>query len=155
MMRACIRALFSMIGLEQGPFSVPYTQSKLRLCSGNHRAGYFSNLACDWLSIVWAYSEQETENGPRSDRWYYHINSSRISAIGLKFHGMIHRTRMMTHITKCKEITLLPEIHDDIIKWKHFPRYWPFVQGIHQSPVNSPHKGQWRRALIFLWSASE
>ena len=40
------------------------TRSKLRLCSANHRAGYFSNLACDWLSIVWAYSEQETENGP-------------------------------------------------------------------------------------------
>ena len=39
-------------------------QSKLRLCLANHRAGYFSNLACDWLSIVWAYSEQETENGP-------------------------------------------------------------------------------------------
>ena len=40
-------------------------RSKLRLCLANHRAGYFSNLACDWLSIVWAYSEQETENGPR------------------------------------------------------------------------------------------
>ena len=40
------------------------TRSKLRLCLANHRAGYFSNLACDWLSIVWAYSEQETENGP-------------------------------------------------------------------------------------------
>ena len=38
------------------------TRSKLRLCSANHRAGYFSSLACDWLSIVWAYSEQETEN---------------------------------------------------------------------------------------------
>ena len=32
---------------------------------------------------------------------------------------------------------------------KHFPRYWPFVRGIHRSPVNSPHKGQWRRALMF------
>ena len=30
------------------------TQSKLRLCSANHRAGYFSNLACDWLSTGWA-----------------------------------------------------------------------------------------------------
>ena len=39
--------------------------------------------------------------------------------------------------------------HDDVIKWKHFPRYWPFVRGIHRSPVNSPHKGQWRGALIF------
>ena len=39
--------------------------------------------------------------------------------------------------------------HDDVIKWKHFPRNWPFVRGIHRSPVNSPHKGQWRRALVF------
>ena len=41
--------------------------------------------------------------------------------------------------------------HDDVIKWKHFPRYWPFVR----SQVNSPHKGQWRGALmlslIFVW----
>ena len=45
--------------------------------------------------------------------------------------------------------------HDDVIKWKHFPRYWPFVRGNHRSPVNSPHKGQWRGSLMFLWSASE
>ena len=37
--------------------------------------------------------------------------------------------------------------HDGVIKWKHFPRYWPFVCGSHWSPVNSPHKGQWRGAL--------
>ena len=40
-------------------------------------------------------------------------------------------------------------VHDDVIKWKHLPRYWPFVRGIHRSPVNSPHKGQWRGALMF------
>ena len=39
--------------------------------------------------------------------------------------------------------------HDDVIKWKHFPRNWPFVRGIHRSPVNFPHKGQWRGALMF------
>ena len=39
--------------------------------------------------------------------------------------------------------------HDDVIKWKHFPRYWPFMRGIHRFPVNSPHKGQWRGALMF------
>ena len=37
--------------------------------------------------------------------------------------------------------------------WRHqmepFPLYWPFVWGIHQSPVNSPHKGQWRGTLMF------
>ena len=40
-------------------------------------------------------------------------------------------------------------VHEDVIKWKHFPRYWPLVWGIHQSPVNSPHKSQWRGALMF------
>ena len=39
--------------------------------------------------------------------------------------------------------------HDDIIKWKHFPCYRPFMQGIQQSLMDSPHKGQWWRALMF------
>ena len=39
--------------------------------------------------------------------------------------------------------------HDDVIKWKHFSRYWPFVRGIRRSPANSLHKGQWRGALMF------
>ena len=38
--------------------------------------------------------------------------------------------------------------HDDVIKWKYFPRNWPFVRGIHRSLVNSPHKGQWHGALM-------
>ena len=39
--------------------------------------------------------------------------------------------------------------YDDIIKWKHLPRYWPFVRGIHRSTVDSPHTGQWRGVLMF------
>ena len=39
-------------------------------------------------------------------------------------------------------------LHDDVIKWKYFPRHWPFVQEIHRSPVNFSHKGQWRGALM-------
>ena len=34
-------------------------------------------------------------------------------------------------------------VHDDVIKWKHFPRYWPFVRGIHRSRLFS---------LIFAWT---
>ena len=30
-----------------------------------------------------------------------------------------------------------------------FPRYWPFVLGIHRSPVNFLREGQWRGALMF------
>ena len=40
-------------------------------------------------------------------------------------------------------------LHDDVFKWKYFPRYWPFVRGIRRSLVNSPHKGQWHGALTF------
>ena len=40
------------------------------------------------------------------------------------------------------ELHLLQSSHDDVTKWKRFPRYWPFVWGIHQLPVNAPHKGQ-------------
>ena len=50
--------------------------------------------------------------------------------------------------------------HDDVMTWNFsammtssngniFPRYWPFVRGIHRSPVTSPHKGPWRGALMF------
>ena len=51
----------------------------------------------------------------------------------------------------CSPFSCFPwsKSHDDVIKWKHFPRCWPFVRGIHQSQVNSPHKGQWRGTLMF------
>ena len=38
---------------------------------------------------------------------------------------------------------------DDVIKWEYFPRHWTFMRGIHRWPVKSPHKGQWRRAVMF------
>ena len=44
---------------------------------------------------------------------------------------------------------IFPRKHDDVIKWKHFLRYWPFMRGIHRLPVNSWHKGQWCGALMF------
>ena len=37
---------------------------------------------------------------------------------------------------QCSSVHLVE--HDDVNKWKHFPRYWPFVRGIHWSSVNSP-----------------
>ena len=40
-------------------------------------------------------------------------------------------------------------VHDDVNKWKHFPCYWPSVSGNHWSLVDSHHKHQWCRALMF------
>ena len=34
-----------------------------------------------------------------------------------------------------------PRTHDDVVKWKHFPRYWPFVRGEFTGPGEFP--AQW------------
>ena len=67
--------------------------------------------------------------------------------INTAFNGNAFRNE--SHMTSLMNVDGLLYSHDDIIKWKHFPRYWPFVRGIHRSPVHSTHKGQWRRALMF------
>ena len=53
------------------------------------------------------------------------------------------RCRESFESSKCEQV------QNDIIQWKHFPRYWPFMRGIHRSPVDSPHKSYWRRVLMF------
>ena len=53
------------------------------------------------------------------------------------------------HVISMYSYVLAYTLHDDVINWKFFLRYWPFVRGIHRSPVNFPHKGQWRGALMF------
>ena len=57
----------------------------------------------------------------------------------------LHKGPVVQKLFQCHLVSM----HDDVIKWKHFPRYWPFVRGIHRSPVNSPHKGQWCGDLMF------
>ena len=67
----------------------------------------------------------------------------------------IHHYRALRNIWKrldklnLARFELKISFHDDVIQWKHFPHYWPFVRGIHRSPVNSSHKGKWRGALMF------
>ena len=63
--------------------------------------------------------------------------------------GMNPRVRLLRN---CQNFVILIKgflVLHDVIKWIHFPRNWPFVRGIHRPPVNSPHKSQWRGALLF------
>ena len=53
--------------------------------------------------------------------------------------------QILTRLCICE----LCVISHDGVKWIHFRRYWSFVKGIHRSPVNSPHTGQRRGALVF------
>ena len=76
----------------------------------------------------------------------YHGNVTNFTE-WLQIKSTQHRT-MIFALTE-KTAHHLNNEHDDDLKWKYFPRYWSFEQGIHRSPVNSPHKGQRRRALMF------
>ena len=68
----------------------------------------------------------------------------------MPMHEIAAQLRSVWHLdTHYNNVTRTPQRHGDVIKWKHFPRNWPFVRGIHRSPVSSPHKGQWRVALMF------
>ena len=48
--------------------------------------------------------------------------------------------RLEGFVVSCKKsygnISLMA-VHDDVFKSKRFPRSWPFVRGMHRSPVNS------------------
>ena len=60
-----------------------------------------------------------------------------------------HRASHMIAPVPVELLWMIWIVHHDIIKWKHYPRYWPFARGIHRSPLKSLHKGQWRGALVF------
>ena len=91
-------------------------------------------------SVLWSIPETTTRSRCKTPSWLASL--TRMRAITWI------RTLRKRHPSQslCKKVR---SFYDDVIKWKHFPRYWPFVGEIHQSTVNSPHKGQWRGAVMF------
>ena len=71
----------------------------------------------------------------------------RLKMLSAKMVAILSRGRWVNCLAPVEDLWCNESWHDDVIKGKHFPRNWPFVQGIHRCPVNSPHKGQWRRAF--------
>ena len=62
----------------------------------------------------------------------------------LSRHNVIVVTPQNIHVSVPLSVVAL---HDTSSYVKKFPPYWPFVWGIYRTPMNSPYKGQWRRAL--------
>ena len=105
---------------------------------------------CNFPSQIWRTAICENIGSRR--------NYDSFSAYGCQHRSKFDINRLVRHSSSDStyvtfQIQYIPRskhmAHDDVMKWKHFPRYWPFVRGIHWSPVNSPHKGQWRGALMF------
>ena len=99
----CISLAVCLSWLSRARF-LSLAPSELRLCSANHRPGYFSNLACDWLSIVWAYSEQETENGPWCCWLYGAADALGMTPLGVPAVVTMVRTWVLLEwSTRCEE----------------------------------------------------
>ena len=78
-------------------------------------------------------------------------NNCIITLIRFTFHGINASIPTLSYILKsASHFFNIYVLHDDVIQWKHFPRYWPICAGnSHRSPVNSPQKDQWCGALMF------
>ena len=57
--------------------------------------------------------------------------------MGHAIYNTAHKTWLLFYVCLDERLTVdacdLFLQHDDVIKWKHFPRNWPFVRGIHRS----------------------
>ena len=149
-------------GIRRGPGNSPHKEPVTRkmfpfddvIMTGTQytrtRNKLLINCGCVWLiihiNILWIYINKQLS---WHTRLKVHLNKLMCWYMCFKVH-IKHRyetvDRYTNHWTNASEHR---SNHYDVIKWKHFPRNWPFVRGIHRSPVNSPHKGQWRGALMF------
>ena len=80
--------------------------------------------------------------------------------LSVRLWASVNKPCEIGHVTQAAITGLLSStrklcLHDDVIKWKHFPRYRPFVRGIHRSPVNSRTKACNAELWCFLWSSTE
>ena len=62
--------------------------------------------------------------------------------------SLMNKIKYIPGLRSLAEVKFRIRSHHDVIKWKHFQCYWPFVWGIHRSPVNFPHIGQQHGALM-------
>ena len=64
----------------------------------------------------------------------------------------IYMSQYITELITWKKWTTAVDTFHDMMtsaNGKKFPRYWPFVRGIHRSPVNFSYNGQWCGASMF------
>ena len=111
------------------------------LCLIKSKYTYGSNISCHALcdTFHWEFHREPYKNNILTTLWWEDLHMPRELQV-VYYAGIPWADTQRQHI---------PRIHDDVIKWKHFPRHWLFVRGIHWSTVNSQHQVQWRGALMF------
>ena len=128
-----------------------------------HRASYPNELSwqpiiADGISSLILFRTLYKKLGRRSDSMDTASTNLQPHKNAFEYIAKCSKTPIWRHHWLCASLRYF--VHRSVcwwtvttIRWRHqmetFPRYWPFVWGIHRSPVNSPHKGQWRGAFMF------
>ena len=112
--------------------------TRLRNFIGN-ASGYHSLILVSKLSIQ---NYSCVSQGP--------ISEATCRVLKVKYSCVQWELRTDSQLNKAREncTPLGLECHGDVIKWKCFLCFWPIVRGIHRSPVDFPHKGQWSWTLM-------
>ena len=82
--------------------------------------------------------------------WSYHVNTMAVDNLvtrgtDIYAHVYLHKHLhvCLTYIStdRCIYTHYTFDCDDEVMTWRCYLHYWPFVRGIHWYPVDSPHKG--------------
>ena len=150
------------INYQQEVWNIVHAYSLMQACSNSSTLAMELLQSCIKPSMSWCYhsykssklSKKRTSNPKPIRSQNAALSCSYYSHALLSYGAYVTVILQMAYRVSHKICTRF--YHDDVIKWKYFARYWPFVRGIHRSPVNSPHtKASDAELWCFLWSAPE
>ena len=129
------------------------------------RAHYCIYPRCNscWYLMIISFTNQEKHMSGKTKQYTVRQNKNKASgrkdvvSHGFKQYCLCEKywTRLSSTSTTMRTYARIGIDHDEVIKWKHFPRYWSIVRGIHRSLVNSHTKGSDAELRCFLWSVLE
>ena len=122
----------------------------LKYCTGSFKGviclHLFAGITTESYCIF--QGESNKDQGPVVVRQPYKYEQNILDNTVMKSGAVSHAAIVEMESGKC--------LHDDVIKWKYFPRYWPFVCGEFTGPRWIPRtKASDAELWCFLWSAPE
>ena len=140
--------MFNQIVLTPGKLHFLYTQNSfyifcLMLASGVKKL-YSKDIFLEYRYCLCVYDRNTQSNAKRLTRvpgnpcYMKHVSGNQEMLLQTENTGP---TDLPGSCYSRSDITDSLLSHDDVMKWKSFPHYWPFVKGIHRWPVDSFRKG--------------
>ena len=93
------------------------------------------------------------------DRWIPRTKASNAENVSIwwRHHGLVQEKVTSLLMPWSYVFLASTHRHDDVIKWRHFPHYWPFVRGIQRSliiPITKSSDAElwcFHLPLMFYW----